>query len=90
MENVEVLFFNDFYILISKVNGNTLTVDESVFNDADYLCDLLNEHDFFEDIETSSEYNKELKCYGDEVFAIYIINWIMLRLVRKEYKWKNI
>ena len=59
MENIEVLDFRDFYILISKVNGNTLTVEKSVFNNEDCLQELLFEHKFSEEIGVSSEYNKE-------------------------------
>lgn len=35
MGNIEVLDFRDFCILISKMNGNTITIEKSFYSDED-------------------------------------------------------
>lgn len=60
MENIEVLDFGDFYLLTSKVNGNTITIDKLEYQDKELLGEVLQENKFFESIKINNEFSKEL------------------------------
>jgi|GEM_PF-771021 len=59
MDNIQVLDFKDFYILISKING-TVTVDNVVYQNEELLRQLLNENNMYDEIEITGKYHKEL------------------------------
>lgn len=59
MDNIEVLDFRDFCMLISKVNGNTITLDKNTYEDKVLLDSFLIEHRFFDVIDSHTQYNKD-------------------------------
>jgi uncharacterized protein len=60
MENIEVLDFRDFYILVSKVNGNTLSISREIYNNREVLNQLLEENRFFVEVKSPKDFDKEL------------------------------
>lgn len=60
MDNIQVLNFRDFHILISKINGKTLTVDQSIYQDKDSLKQLLIQNNMYDEIHFNEAYEKEL------------------------------
>lgn len=60
MENIEVLNFGDFYILVSKINGNVLSLSIKEFCNRDFLTDRVEEFHMYKKIEPIGKYNKNL------------------------------
>ncbi len=60
MNNIEVLDFKDFYILVSKINGNVFAMSADEYKDEEYLNSLLNGNQMNENIETPNKYDKDL------------------------------
>lgn len=60
MDNIQVLDFRVFYILISKINGNTVTIGREVYHNKDLLNQVLNENNMYDEIEIKDKYDKEL------------------------------
>jgi uncharacterized protein len=60
MENIEVLDFRDFYILVSKVNGNNMTVSKDAYDDKDTLNQILNDNGFLIDIKSPKDFDRDL------------------------------
>ncbi len=60
MDNIKILDFQDFYILISKINGNVLTVSIDEFNEKEYLNDKLQEYHMYVEIPHLEEYDRDL------------------------------
>jgi radical SAM protein with 4Fe4S-binding SPASM domain len=60
MDDIQVLDFRGFYILISKINGSTITIDSEVYQNKDLINQLLIENNMYDEIEINGKYNKEL------------------------------
>lgn len=60
MDNIQVLDFRDFYILISRINGNTVAIGSEVYHDKDLLNQVLIENNMYDEIEIKDKYDKEL------------------------------
>lgn len=60
MENIEVLDFKDFYILVSKVNGNILTFSLDEYSNKEYINEQLSLYEMYKEIEPNGEYDKDL------------------------------
>ena len=60
MDNIEVLDFKDFYILVSKINGNSIAVSSEIFNDKESLKKILEDSDFYITKEVPKEFEKDL------------------------------
>lgn len=60
MNNIEVLYFRDFYILVSKVNGSSITVLPEIYQNKESLDQLLRRNSFYTEIKTREKFNKDL------------------------------
>ena len=60
MKNIETLDFSDFYILVSRINGNVLTISDQEFNDKSYLFKRVEEFHMYDEIEPMGEYNHNI------------------------------
>jgi uncharacterized protein len=60
MENIEVLDFRDFYILVSRVNGNTITVSKDIYDDKIKLNQILSDNKFCIDIKAPKDFDRDL------------------------------
>ncbi len=60
LKKIEVMDFKDFYILVSKVNGNVLTLSKEEYYDEDYLNEQLDLNEMYKEIDSLREYDKDL------------------------------
>lgn len=60
MNNIEVLDFKDFYILVSKVNGNVLTLSSDEYNNREYRNEQIVLHEMYKEMKPIGDYNMNL------------------------------